>query len=70
MNNEHTRIADQPIPRGDGTWPIHELDGSGKWFRPAGLQGLGIYPLFKAPKGMTHVYCAQHDQWEWVPMPR
>lgn len=49
-----TRRVVKPQPKmfDDGSWPVHSEDASGKWFRPAGLQGDGTpYPLFDCPYG-------------------
>jgi hypothetical protein len=66
---EHVKIDPQPKIHEDGYWPMHSQDEAGKWYRPAGLQipGLGPYPLFDPPnEGLTHAFCKQHQQWEWV----
>lgn len=67
--SEHIAIDPQPELYPDGSWPIHEPDAAGKWFRPAGriIPGAGPYPLFDTPSSdVKHAWCKQCGQWEWV----
>lgn len=62
INRSHLRIDPQPVVL--MRWEVHEKDDHGRWFKP---RSGSIYPLFNPPEpGMIHVFCDEHQQWEWM----
>jgi hypothetical protein len=61
--SEHLKI--EPQPSCLMGWELHSKDDTGHWYRPSNGS---IYPLFNPPaKNLVHVFCTEHNQWEWRP---